>query len=300
MHTSLPFKDGLMKPSEWFSMLSNIEGEKEPSRIFQVNVTSNISFKDQEINPGSYFIRTSEESLACLKKLSSARVRKLHSSELIYISDLMTKNVFQKILEKNEILEEVNKGNGAAFLTAFLAENFPSAEGLEEIRDKIQSRYFENSLSFILRRFFSAIANFFRKYNLYRTTGIYWPGNSHTYVCQVIAKRQNLIDIVLEANQEQLAKHLEVSLDQVKESNLDVLRKEYLAKAKELHPDQNKGDEKATKKIQTLNLIWEDFQRIADFNNSVRKEEQIEDKSGKEEEQVLPTTNGPSSWVGVD
>lgn len=268
MQTTTFYRDGLMKPSEWFSILSSVEAEKreESTSVYQLNITSKLSSQGLELEIGSYFGRTNETGLEEVKKLSFVRVRKLTSSELVYFTDIMTRNVSEKIVEKKEILDQVKKGEGASFLTAFLEENFPSTEKLEEIKVKIKARFVENGFKGFICSIFSAIANFFRKYNLYRTTGIYWPGNTHSYVCKVIAKRQNLIDAVLEANKKELSKNLGIPFEQFVTSQPDDLKKIYRDKVLELHPDKSK--EKSHESFQQLERVWKDFLDLAVFDSN--------------------------------
>ena len=150
----------------------------------------------------------------------------------------------------------------------------------------------------VIRRIFSALNNIFRKYNLYLSTGIYWPGDSCTYALKVVSKIDRilptLVKTALEASKEVLSKCLEITLEDLESMEFGELKKNYHKKILTLHPDKNK-DPKALEKFEEINQIWGDYSHLINLNAELIEPKLIEDgdkelespKEIKEDENLL-------------
>ena len=188
-------------------------------------------------------------------------VSKLSVSQLIYLSDIFSR-ILPTVFPNGDDLKKIVEKGEAAKWNAEVA----STGGLESLRDKIKLKYFDNSLTGILRKVFSAIINFFRKYDLYIETGIFWPGDSCHYADQVIAKigryKQAFTKIALAASKEVLGERLDLSLEELDSKGLSDLKKIYHKKISQLHPDKNPLDPSAAIKFKEVNQVWGDFNEL--------------------------------------
>lgn len=288
---------------EWFGMLANekvsqVDSERgsghkqdEETYIYEVSSDDYFSFKteifylknkngeeikDDQGNkienlnpllhlkkPGIYYMRGSKKDA---EKLSlSCQVNRLSFSKLVYLSD-----VFYSIFIKSNLPNHVDlsalvdRGEASRYFQREFAS--VKSEGLQIMREKVWRKYFNQGVMGWIRRFFSALANLFIKYNRYIETGIYWPGSSCNYADKVIDRLNRIKRIFLrqayEASEKVLSKRLDIPLDHLKEMNFDEIKATYRTKVLRIHPDKNKALD-AAEQFNRLNRVWKDFEELS-------------------------------------
>lgn len=281
-----------MLVTQWFDMLTTNDDQKDPTYVYQLNASQDFAFDGQNKIAGIYYIRTDKESIEKLEPFCT--VTKLSFSEMVYLSD-----VFSRALSpgEDEIKNLAAKGEAFRYLED-LEKDLPSTVGLKNLSEKIAVKYFDNSTMGFIRRIFSALNNIFRKYNLYLSTGIYWPGDSCTYAVKVVSRIDRilptLVKTALEASKEILSKCLEITLEDLESMELGELKKNYHKKILTLHPDKNK-DPKAQEKFEEINQVWGDYSHLINLNAELIEPKLIEDgdkelespKEIKEDENLL-------------
>lgn len=254
--------------------------EKVSTYVYDVMAPNEFYFNGCMQEPGFYYMRAPEEEAKQLsqsfeeeaKKLSPlcepllGRVRKLSFSELVFISDVFTSRVLPP---DDEVRALVEKGDASKFFEKEVEAI--ASQGLENMRDKVWTRYFEHGIMGIVRRFFSALANFFLKYggeeeddSAYETD-IIWPGNSCHYADQVVEQitrvKKIFLQMAFQASKEVLSNNLDLSLEEFEQAEFSDLKKRYYKKMLSLHPDKN-PDEAATSQFKAVNQTWHDFVQL--------------------------------------
>lgn len=248
--------------SQWFQTLAQDSLKGEASHIYSMRVQEPFEIDDNKLEVGVYYVRAVKDDIEEVRPF--CKVRKLPFSELVYLSDVFSRVLPLILPVDDEIKNLVDKGETARFL-----EKEVPTKGLERLRVVIADKYFDHSLTGTVRRFFSAIINFFRKYNLYIETGIFWPGDSIAYADKVIAKvegiKQEFAKNALELSKEVLSDRLDISLEVLESLNLEEIKKLSRKKLFVLHPDKNPSDD-ASDKFNALNRVWNDFNQLVELS----------------------------------
>jgi hypothetical protein len=275
-----------MTVSNWFSMLSK-ERQEDSTYVYEVNASAKFKFNDFEQEPGQYFIRASKENVDYLK--GKCKVTKLSFSKIVYLSDLFSMPKLYAETKEKELPKAAQEGTASKYLE----DIFGSPLGLQQMRDRTDEKYFKKGLKGLILRFFSAIANFFRKYNLYLTTGIYWPGNSCAYAKKVIDKlnRVNgeMVKLAIQLSAEILSKEFNISYEEMIKMPFSEVKRHYKKKALLFHPDKQLTPEvqqEAAEKFRKINRIYRDFENLLLF-----KDKSGLDISIKSEDKKSPSTN---------
>jgi hypothetical protein len=252
-----------MKVGEWFFMLAHTDEHlDEKTRVYEMVAGSTFIFnnkRDQPREPGTYYLRVSKAELQNLPP--TCKVKKLSFSEIVFLSDIFSTVMPQAIPEDNVIQELIERGDASLYLE----KEIGSTVGLEKMRDKVQTKYFEKGIMSFVRSIFSALCNFFRKYNRYVKTGIYWPGNSCSYADKVIAQmnliKKIYVEKVIQASTEELSKNLGIPYEEIEHMELEEIRKLYKKKIIQLHPDKNPGQSDG-ELFKKLNAVFLDFEKL--------------------------------------
>lgn len=287
-----------MGVKEWFDMLNNqTQPEQENDEqqaatyVYSVRSTDYFDLNNAIQEPGIYFMRISPAIAEELSQNDSLKLHKLSFSELVLITDVFSVIVKESIPNDEEIQEIVERGDATDYFN-----EFPSTEGLVEMRKKVWTKYFNSGLRAIVCRFFSALSNFFIQYNKSIDTGIYWPGNSCTYADQVVDQLNRIkrifIHRVYEANKEILSDHLGKTVEELQGVGFGVIKKLYMQKALQFHPDKNSDDAAAAAQFTNINRIWTEFVKLHQLKEDF-KADQLEDEI--EEESHLLSKKEPVS-----
>lgn len=256
--------DNMTMP-EWFHMLSNDEPEKNPENpqtTYVYEIRAYDTFQVNEENPlpaGLYYLRGSAEEVNLFASESFEKT-KLSFTQIIYLSDIFSVNIANMIPNAVSIKNLADEGEASRY---FYKDIDFVTKGLETMREKVWTRYFDQGFVGLVRRFFSAIANFFLKYDEYMDTGIDWPGNSCAYTDQVVdlinkRLKKPFICKAYKASRNALCERLELSVEDLESMDQVVLKKEYHEKVKQFHPDKNKSL-KAADQFKAINRVWGDF-----------------------------------------
>lgn len=295
-----------MTVGQWFNkMLANEELDQtmqDNTRVYEVRASDVFTFNDGLHQPGVYYMKARPHQVEELRHEeldNSVSVRKLSFSELVYLSDLFSTVLEDFILKKEDVEKLVNQG-GASY---YFENELVSTKDLEIMRERVWTKYFDQGVMAIVRRIFSALINFLRKYNNTTETGITWPGDSCHYADQVIQqvnKQANKIKSVFISfayakSKEIVSESLGMSLEELESLQMSDLKKCYNKKALQLHPDKNLGDPNVAEKFREINRVWEDFVALSKLkdqfqsqideleNNFSDSEEDSEDISSKKE-----------------
>ena len=253
---------------QWFEMLSYDDLQESRTHVYRIDASEPFEIDQVEQEAGIYYIRTVKDTIEQFEPFCT--VSKLSFSEIVYLSDIFSRVVPLIFPTDDEFTKLVETGG-----VAKLFENeVPSMRGLESLRVKIGAKYFDNSWMGAVRRVFSALINFFRKYNLYIKTGIYWPGNSCHYADKVVAKINHIklafAKTALEVSKEVLSDRLEISLEQLESMDIGQLKKIYHKKVLAVHSDKNHTDPLAADKFQEINQVWGDFNELVKLCDGMR------------------------------
>jgi hypothetical protein len=260
-----------MTERQWFDMLAEDQNQEEKTYIHELWIGSRFTFDGEVYEPGTYYVRDSLESIEELrealkkaKKLrgETCRVRKLSFSELLYFSERFASSLAQLIPSAEEVKEWVATGQASRSFDE-LAELPPLIGGLKRMRDAVRVKYFNGGWRSVVRSCFSAIANFFLKYNLYAETGIYWPGNSCSWANKIIHQINQVnraFALAVKANQQLLSECLEIPLEELLQMEKKEVKKRWQKKALETHPDKFPAKVEEFKKIKS---VYRDFEELA-------------------------------------
>ena len=184
----------MMTITQWFDMLSDDSRRNDnPTHIYKLTAHEDFKADGHLKEAGIYYTRTVKENIEDFVPFCT--IHKLSFSELVYLSDVFSW-VVSAALPKDDMLRDlVEKGEAATFFDREIV----STQGLENLKKKVKLKYFDESLKGTVRRVFSSLINFFRKYNLFIETGIHWPGDSCDYADKVIAKIDRIKRIFLQS-----------------------------------------------------------------------------------------------------
>lgn len=292
-----------MTVPQWFSMLSNenidLDEEEQKNnvpdsntRVYQVEAFDDFIFNKTDYPAGTYFLRAKPDEAEDLEieHPSLVIVDKLSFSYIVYLSDIFSTVVNTLIPEPSEFDRLIEAGEASRY---FEKELKPvSCKGLETMRERVWTKYFDQNqgLMGIVRRFFSALANFFRKYvNLTVETNISWPGNSCHYADQVVYQLNKIKCIFIcqayEASKEVLSERLELSVEELEKLKISDLKKFYTKKALALHPDKNPGNPHKAAEFEKVNSVWGDFIALGKLKEEFQSHiDQIDDEFSDSEE----------------
>lgn len=303
-----------MTVTEWFNMLANqkkVQEEEEPddlagpkdsgaSLVYEVDASE--PFFLTKIAPedlfddmgqvkldvamnikdgGVYYMRALPQQVEEMRSNNPSvdfQIRKLSSSEIVYLSDIYSMAIQNDLTTHNpELKKRVVDGEASRYFTKELDV---TVAGLETMRDRVWTKYFDQGVMGFLYRIFSAIANFFTKYREYTTdTGIIWPGNTCSYADKVVKQINRLkamyVLYALEGSKRIVSERLGVSLDELEGLKVTDLKKYYHKKVMLLHPDKNQQDPKAGDKFGKVNRAWGDFVELNKLKQ--RFEHELED-----------------------
>lgn len=304
MSVSMFYSAEAMTANQWFGMLVNeIENqgeEQEPSaqnrqtRIYAVKADEEFVFNDAVHEAGVYYMRARPEQAEELNNQPlDLSVGKLSFSDIVYVSDLFTAVINKLIPEENEIDRLIDQGEAACYFKNELS--MAPAESLETMRQKVWTKYFDQGIMGFVYRFFSALANFFKKYNNIAApdTNVFWPGNSCHYADQVIQDlNQKLnkikpiyIQYAYKASKEIVSDSLGVPLEELENLEMRDLKKFYNKKVLQLHPDKNQSDPKASEKFEKINRTWGDFVELRKLKQQFQAQiSELEEEFSESEE----------------
>jgi hypothetical protein len=258
---------------EWFKLLANEESQQNEEEekqqeidgtyVYEVQTDQHLVLANEvDLSPGIYYMRTSEDNAS---KIQFCHVRKLSFSEIVFLSDIFTTVVTSLIPDPQEMKDIADKGESSKYFTEEM--NSIPCKGLEVMRERAWKKYFDKDLGLMayVRRFFSAIANFFLKYNQFVDTGIYWPGNSCRYADQVVDQINRIKRVYIrqayEASKEILCDRLGILPEEVEQKDFETMRLIYRKKILQVHPDKNK-DPNANDQFNKVNRAWGDFGQL--------------------------------------
>lgn len=290
MHPSLFYPLNTMTVSQWFNMLASSEQQEEfPAYIYEVIASSKFEINNQQQESGTYYMRATKDdvnnNLNDLKGV--AKVRKLPFSEIVYLSDCFS-TIIPKIIPSGDAIKELVEQSETA---SYLEQNIASTAGLERMKNKVQEKYFDGWMG-VFRKFFSAIANFFRKYDSYLETGIYWPGSSISYANKVIDQINRLkkvyLNKVIPLSREKLIQRLDIKKEEAENLSFEDIKKIYKKKIILLHPDKNFNlpKEEIDQKFQQVNKVFGDYAELMKVCKAM---------GFKDLEEVLKNEKKPSS-----
>lgn len=302
MNNSLIYSLDSLSISQWFDMLANQKlessenldlteksGEQEgvSTYVYEVHSDFGFAFNTQLYCSGVYYVRISKEEAEELS--STCKVRKFSFSEIVLLSDAFSSVVAKESFSDEDIDELLEKGVASQY---FEVNVKLSTRGLEAMREKVWTKYFEEGMMGIIHRVISAIANFFFKYLCSIDTDIDWPGDSCNYADQVINRMNRVmkgfLDRAYEASKEFVSERLEIPLDEFKEMEFDTIKTLYRKKALQLHPDKN-TDPAAVEKFQKINSMWACFVELH------RLKEQLDVDLYSNEEDLLEGETSPKA-----
>lgn len=287
-----------MTISQWFSMLANekpnleaeaeVEAENhdqelnEPTYIYQIIAKESFVFEAKPLEEddleeddledkakdlreaGIYYLRGTPEDVDGLPV--GCQTVKLSFSDLVYLSDIFSQSMSSLIPAQEGLNEIVQQGTAFQYFEKSIDSIKP--QGLQTMREKVWQRYFAQGLTGTVRRFFSAIANFFRKYRVAVETGIYWPGNSCNYADKVVGQVNRMKRIFIrqayEASKETVGERLGIPSENLKAMKFEDIKSVYYKKALLVHPDKNPNSDTVAQ-FQKVSSIWRDFDRLANL-----------------------------------
>lgn len=245
----------------WFNLL--VEDQDEKTHLYEVQSDHTFTYQGSILGPDIYLARASEK---ILNLEGVHKVRKLSFSELVYLSDCYSTELLRFLTPSQDEADALIKEGKVADYFEDIENDFPAfldaSFTLKKMAERVQIKHFNRGIGGKLKRFFSLIANFFLKYDLYLETGIYWPGDSCVYankVAQKINKLKNLFLSFEEGNKKLLAERLEISLEDFKGMDSQEIKKVWKEKILLVHPDKSpdEGD-----RFTQINTIFRDFEAL--------------------------------------
>ncbi len=272
-----PMLYSILKRDQWFELLAqNSTGEK--TYIYEVTeenaVQNNPPSPDKEADSDCAisYKRLSARDLAKLDPLASAR--KLSFSEIVYLSDGYTGFFINSLPAVDQIKDLVNEGEAARVFSSF---PFAMAN-LALMNDRVKVKYFNSDWMGKFRSFFSAISNFFRKYNLYIETGVYWPGDSSSWANQLVNQfdvAKKVLVVASELSKEKVSECSKVPLDHIKKMSSDDVKKLRKLCALKNHPDKSQDNVEKFKEINKLTHDLEELLKLEEKCLKIGEKRQI-------------------------
>lgn len=282
----LPFNT--ISANQWFELI--VRGRQEDNTYIYEVTTISPTFNASAQEEG-YYVRASQGEVEDLK--NSYNVRKLSFAEVVHISDCLYSGltVFPPSLD---VIKELIGNGGIARYFEELEEKFPSPPSftlsLKMMSDRVNEKYFGHGWRSLILSFFSAIANFYLKYNLYMETGVRWPGNTCSWVDKVINQIKTIQKIyltTLQVNREILHETMNIPLADLEKMTLEDVKALRRKAALKLHPDRHPNlvepheKEKINANFDKVYKVISNFEKLL----TLRKKFFVEDK--EEEKQKL-------------
>jgi hypothetical protein len=259
-----------MTVTQWFDMLAAENNQPKeadankvvlPMHIYEVNVRKDFYINPAEVlTPGVYYMRASKEYIKILP--IHCKAKKLSFAQLVHLSDCFS-TVIKNMMPADRLKDTAEEGN--------LANQFEEIkkvrpEGLKKMRAVVWTKWYEKGWVALIRRCFSAIGNFFKKYDLYIYTGIYLPGNSCTYADKVVENIHRIKTVILSnainISQENVYDILEVPQEEKGVISFDEIKRRYRRKMLQVHPDRNNGDPVKEELSRRLTTSFSDFEKL--------------------------------------